>query len=199
MRHPRRFFESLLTALAIIALLGGLYMLLLVISPSLPGWLAPWEVNVQKLVNSTATPTTDGDRLFIPQIGVDVAIVKGKDASALNGGAWHRQPQNGDPIKGGNFVLSAHRFSMGFTPQETRAKSPFYRIDQLKIGDEFFVDYHGKRYAYRVSRTYDVPRTAVEIEAPSTESKLTLYSCDLRGEAAGRVVVEARPVRDRNH
>jgi sortase (surface protein transpeptidase) len=50
------------------------------------------------------------------------------------------------------------------------------------------------RYAYKVSKKYSVSRTASEIEARSREPKMTLYSCDLRGEKAGRYVIEATPV-----
>lgn len=136
-------------------------------------------------------PGARGDRLFIPQIGVDVPI--GEDEGSLNKGAWHRLPENGDPEKGGNFVLSAHRFVIGWTPQQTRNNSPFYHLDRLKPGDLLYVDYKAKRYAYRVDHLYPVPKTATEIEGPSDTAKLTLYSCDLRGESAGRLVVEALP------
>ncbi len=150
----------------------------------------PSDATVQKLVKQK--PGDDGDRLYIPQINVDVAITEG-DESALEKGAWHRQPDNGNPEKGGNFVLSGHRFQLGLTPANTRAKSPFYHVDKLQHGDEFFVDWKGKRYAYTVSKKYDVSRDATEIEAKSEQPKLTLYSCDLRGEKAGRSVVEAAP------
>ncbi|PLS81343.1 hypothetical protein CYG49_02310 [Candidatus Saccharibacteria bacterium] len=76
---------------------------------------------------------------------------------------------------------------------QTRAKSPFYHLDKLQVGDEVFVDYDGKRYVYEVNRKYKVPESATEIEAPSEDDKLTLYSCDLRGPAAGREVIEAKP------
>lgn len=175
---------------AFVFLAAGIYVFLLVAAPMFKEWPA-WE----KLVEvSTVTPGSRGDRLYIPEIGVDVAIIEGSDMSVLDLGAWHRQPQNGDPQKGGNFVLSAHRFSMGWTPQQSRAKSPFFRINALKVGDQFFVDFKGLRYVYKVARLYDVPRTATEIELPSSKPKLTLYSCGLRGETAGRTVVEAIPL-----
>lgn len=191
----RRTFEWFFTVLAAVTMTCGLYLLLLAAAPWLPAWplFGMQQVDIKTVIDRT-TPGADGDRLYIPQLGVDVAIVEGADASVLDQGAWHRQPQNGDPEKGGNFVLSAHRFSMGWTPQQTRAKSPFYQIDTLRPGDEFFVDWHNTRYAYKVARQYDVPRTAVEIEGESKEAKLTLYSCGLRGESAGRVVIEATPL-----
>ena len=136
-------------------------------------------------------PDLQQNRLYVPKIGVDVAIVEGVTESTLEGGAWHRQPQNGDPISGGNFVLAAHRFNLGLTPQQTRAKSPFYHIDKLQNGDQIYVDFHGVRYAYKVDKRYKVGDTELSIESRSNDAKMTMYSCDLRGPKAGREVVEA--------
>lgn len=139
-------------------------------------------------------PVATDDRLYIPQIGVNVAIVTGSDQTALEKGAWHRKPENGNPARGGNFILSAHRFVMSFTPSGTAIKSPFYNIDQLHVGDPITVDYQGKRYRYSVSRTYRVMPSQTEIEASSNTPKMTLYSCTLRGSADGRDVIEASPL-----
>ncbi|MBL8159018.1 class E sortase [Candidatus Saccharibacteria bacterium] len=171
----------------------GIYILITAFSPSFI--VVPFsdeQARVEERLNSK--PGIFGNRLYIPQINVDVAIVEGNDESVLDRGAWHRQPQNGNPEKGGNFVLSAHRFLMGWTPQETRAKSPFYNIGRLKVGDQLFVDYKGSRYAYKITRKYEVKPTAVEIEAKSEKAKLTLYSCTLEGAADGRDVIEAEPL-----
>lgn len=174
-----------------VLLAAGTYLLITILAPSVPPAPAP-KAEVQAYLNSP--PKQQGNRLYIPAINVDVAIVEGKTPAALNEGAWHRRPENGDPEKGGNFVLSAHRFKLGFTPQHTKARSPFYHIDKLRPGDALYVDFNQKRYTYNVTRKYKVSRTAVEIEGPSSEPKMTLYSCDLRGEAAGREVIEAKPV-----
>jgi sortase A len=184
----------LLMAAATVAILAGTYILLVSFAPWLPAspLLGTQKVDVNAMLSGT-NPGERGNRIYIPQLGVDLPFAEG-DARVLEAGAWHRQPQNGDPEKGGNFILSAHRFEMGWTPGQTVQKSPFYRIDRLKKDDEFFVDYNGNRYAYKVARLYGVPRTATAIEGPSDTAKLTLYSCDLRGESAGRVVVEALPL-----
>lgn len=175
---------------ACLALTAGVYLFLVALAPV---YIPPDQPQVveQKL---QSTPEIKENRLYIPAIGVDVAIVEGDDETVLEKGAWHRRPQSGNPEKGGNFVLSAHRFQMGLTPQQTNAKSPFYHIDKLKEGDEIHVDYGKKRYTYKISRKYQVDRYAISIEDPSIDAKMTLYSCDLRGEQAGREVIEARPV-----
>ncbi len=171
-------------------LVTGLYILLLTFAPviNLP-IVGLGQPDVTAIMRAAAS---DKNWLYIPQINLSMPITTG-DISVLDHNIWHRQPHHGDPRIGGNFVLSGHRFYMGLTPMQTRERSPLYNIDKLKVGDEFFVDFSGERYAYRVSRLYSVPPTAVEIEAPSDIAKLTLYSCDLRGAAAGRYVVEALP------
>jgi sortase A len=181
--------ERILLGTALAAIAGGLYVLLLVIAPLLPATPLLGTTDIE--VTLANPPGGRGDRLYIPKINVDVPI--GTGLAALEQGAWHRLPENGDPVKGGNFVLSAHRFVIGWTPQMTRNNSPFYHLDRLAPGDTAYVDYKGKRYIYKVNRLYPVPKTATEIEGPSNEAKMTLYSCNLRGESAGRLVVEALP------
>lgn len=181
----------LLGGVGIALLAVGCYVLLTAAAPviALPVVTGRAPDVTQKRLGES--PGTYGDRLFIPKINVDVAIVAGSNESALEKGAWHRHPENGDPVQGGNFVLSAHRFVMSITPQGTAVKSPFYNIDKLGIGDRLSVDYQSRRYEYAVSRKYSVKPTDVGIESRSIEPKMTLYSCTLSGENDGRDVIEA--------
>jgi hypothetical protein len=39
-----------------------------------------------------------------------------------------------------------------------------------------------------------VSNDKIEIEEPSEEAKLTLYSCELDGSSAGRIVLVAKPL-----
>ena len=93
---------------------------------------------------------------------------------------------------GGNFIIAAHRFSIQPTPQGTVERSPFYNIDKMKLGDNIVVDYEGARYAYEITKIFDVKPDQTEIEAPSQEAKLTLYSCELGGSDAGRIVITGK-------
>lgn len=188
-RRWPRIFASII---GIIFLAVGSYILVTIFSPSIPVLSGkPAGETEQKL---TKPAGTYGDRLYIPQINVDVAILQGKDSSVLEKGAWHRKPENGDPIKGGNFVLSAHRFVMSYTPQGTAIKSPFYNIGKLQTGDHIFVDYQSKRYEYEITEKYTVKPDGVEVESPTKDPQLTLYSCTLQGSSDGRDVLEAKPI-----
>ncbi len=189
----RQKSSKLLLVIPFIGIIGGSYLLLNTIAPSLPSSLSTEVAAVTKTLKQRQ-PSLDKNRLYVPKIGVDVEIVVGVNDKTLEGGAWHRVPQNGDPVKGGNFVLAAHRFNLGLTPDQTRAKSPFYHIEKLESGDQIFVDYQGTRYVYGVTKRYKVAATEVSIESASTDPKLTMYSCDLRGPDAGREVIEAHPI-----
>ena len=167
---------------------GGLYVLSLVLAPAIAPVVARKEISVQSLPEPSATD----NRIIIPKIGVDIAYGKGE--ASLNKGAEWRYPERGNPSKGGNFIIAAHRLSIQPTPGATVEKSPFYHIDQLAVNDKIIVDYDGTRYAYQIDKKFDVTPSQTEIEAESDTPLLTLYSCELSGADAGRVVINASPI-----
>ncbi len=178
--------KTLLTIVALLMVAGGLYLLVLVSAPAVIPFVAkPIEPA------SLAKPVIGEDRIIIPKIGVNIAYEANE--AALDSGAWWRYPERGNPEDGGNFIISAHRFTLWSTVQKTIEKSPFYNIDKLATDDQIVIDYSGKRYLYTINRVFDVKPSQTEIEAPSTEAKLTLYTCTLGGSADGRVVLTATP------
>jgi LPXTG-site transpeptidase (sortase) family protein len=80
------------------------------------------------------------------------------------------------------------------TPAQTRQKSPLYHIDELSKGDQLYVDYAGTRYAYEVTSKYAPSAGSNSIESPSSDARLTLYSCDSLDPKQIREVIEAKPV-----
>lgn len=186
--HKERYNANriILGMSALLLLVAGCYTLALIFSPTIAPLISPTTIDVHAL----AQPSNSKNQLIIPKIGLQIAYTSG-DESALDRGAWWRYPERGDPSVGGNFIIAAHRFSIQPTPGGTIEKSPFYHIDKLSIGDQVIVDYDGKRYIYEVAKTFDVTPDQTEIEAPSSEAKLTLYSCELGGSDVGRVVVIA--------
>ncbi len=127
--------------------------------------------------------------LYIPKIDINVPFSE----DGLNTGAWWRKSANGNPKEGGNFVLAAHRFSLGATPTQTARKSPFYSIDKLQIGDTITIDYNHTRYTYTITKKLTVKPSDVYIEERTEKPQLTLYSCTLGGEYDGRDVIIAQP------
>ena len=178
--------NGFLVATSICLVVVGLYLAYLLLTPKLPILAGPSEIDL-----NTADDATDNrDRIQIEKINLEVPFFTGS-AEELDKGAWHRYPDRGDPKDGGNFILSAHRFSIGTTPAETKKRSPFYNLEKLEVGDTMRIFYQDKWYTYTVTKKYNVKPNATEIEAPSETSKLTLYSCSLNGSADGRIVIEA--------
>jgi len=184
MRWPR-----ISTILSFGCIAAGLYLIFLAATPALhepavgKGWNAPVTHQPQAMLTE--------DRLYIPRLLLNITYKPG-DKSVLNDNAWWRSPERGNPKDGGNFILAAHRFELGFTPGETRYKSPFYHLDKLVVGDKIYVDYRGKRYMYEVYDRHKVKPNDVSIEAATSDARMTLYSCTFRGSADGREVVFAR-------
>lgn len=187
-QQKRRFHSSAYTLVALLVITTGGYLLALVASPSIAPVVSMKPINV----NALPTPLPSDNRIVIPKIGVNIAYTTG--LRALDNGAQWRYPERGDPNSGGNFILAAHRFTLAPTPSETVRKSPFYNIDKLVLGDKIVIDYKGTRYGYEISEIFDVEPNQVEIEALSEIPKLTLYSCELDGAEAGRVVIIAKPL-----
>ena len=176
---------------AAIMILAGLYILAVALTPAIIApTINPTSNKTVKQLQSKAAITEN--RLYIPKIDVNLPYATGSE-TVMEKGAWWRQPDNGNPADGGNFVLSAHRFIMGLTPQQTLRKSPFYNINKLEIGDKISIDYSGKRYEYTISKIFAVAPDAVEIEQRTDQPQLTLYSCTLGGASDGREVIIATP------
>lgn len=184
-KQNRGPLSKLVLLLSIIGFAGGMYLLVLVATPSLP-FLYPMEE-----IDATKLPVPTADRIYIPKIGVSVEFKSGGE-EVLDDSVWHRFPERGDPESGGNFILSAHRFEIGLTPAETRRKSPFYHIAKLEVGDQVIIDFNGKRYGYEITERTKVEPTQIEIEDPTDEHRLTLYTCTLQGHADGRDVFFAK-------
>lgn len=110
------------------------------------------------------------NRLVIPSIGVNLRIVDGPDEKTLWRGAW-RIPGTSTPNKGGNTVVSAHRW------QYRSGSNTLYLADKVKKGDLMVAYWNGKPYTFRVTEKKLVAADADYIQAPSAKPKLTVYTC----------------------
>jgi len=164
---------------------SGAYLLLLTFSAN---EIIP--ISSQIDLNTTDDAGDTRNRIQIEKINLEVPFYAG-DINSLERGVWWRYPDRGDPIKGGNFILSAHRFNLGLTPQGTKAQSPFYNLQKLEPGDSVRVFYDNKWYDYTITKKYSVKPTAIEIEDSTEQPRMTLYTCTLKGSLDGREVIEA--------
>lgn len=187
----KRRKNYILPIIAATMIASGIYLLALISTPLIMSQtINPKNNSTSQLISKTKDKITE-NRLYIPKIDINLPYASG-GAETMEQGAWWRKPENGNPKDGGNFVLSAHRFIMGLTPQQTLRKSPFYNIDKLMVGDEMVIDYNGARYIYVISEKRSVKPEAIEIEQRTDQPQLTLYSCTLGGANDGRDVLIAK-------
>ena len=185
--------NRLITVVATLLILGGAYVLITAFTPWFQAQLIdPVNNTTTKRLADTPEEKITENRLYIPKIDINLPYNTG-GAETMEYGAWWRKPENGNPADGGNFVLSAHRFIMGLTPEQTLRKSPFYNVDRLQNGDEIIIDYNSKRYTYTISDIFEVKPEDVHIENRTDKPQLTLYSCTLGGAQDGRNVFVATP------
>lgn len=190
-KNKKNWRSSVLSVVSGLLFITGIYLMALVFAPVFqPGIILGKPVDATK-----ESPRIGQDMLYIPKISVSVPVLIGGE-EVMENGAWHRFPERGDPESGGNFIVSAHRFVMKWTPGATMNSSPFYNVGRLNDGDEILVDYKGKRYKYQITKKYSVKPEAINIEDPVKDRildhKLTLYSCTLQGSGDGRDVFEAK-------
>lgn len=131
-----------------------------------------------------------GNRLIIPDMLLNTPVIEGpksQNSTLLNKGAWHL-PYTSTPDKGGNTVIIGHRFSY------TGPRGIFYYMNKLTVGNEIGLQWGDKMYRYTVESTRTVPASAIEVEAPTTDARLTLYTCTPLWNPVNRLVVVAKPI-----
>lgn len=144
--------------------------------------------DTEKIINRL--PENDFDvspnRLIITKIGVNAPIVESQNSEyGLSLGAWH-VPESSNPEKGGNTVITGHRFK--YLPPSNLT---FYLLDKLEAGDVISVVWHEEKYYYKVRELKIVEPTDLSVEAKSTEPILTLYTCHPIYSTDKRLVVVA--------
>jgi LPXTG-site transpeptidase (sortase) family protein len=168
--------------------------------------LAPFFPQVQYYADETVENTVKGNKtlsqiippkeqkkdpenntLRIKKIDVESGIIEGNTEEALLQGMWLR-PNGSNPEKGGNTIITGHRFLY------TSGQNTLYHLDKLTIGDEISVFWNTKEFKYSVAETKIVPPTATEIENPTQETQLTIYTCTPVWTATDRLVIIAKPI-----
>ncbi len=131
------------------------------------------------------------NRLIIHKIGVNAPIVESQNSDyGLSKGSW-RVPESSTPDKGGNTVITGHRFK--YLPPNNLT---FYLLDKLAPGDVISVIWDKKDYFYRVRDSKVVPSTELSILDETKDPIITLYTCDPIYSTENRLVVIADLVQD---
>lgn len=121
-------------------------------------------------IGNRSTPSDN--RLVIPSIGVDMPILEGPTQKTLDrGGIWHI-PNTSNPARGGNMVLSGHRWQY-LPPSSTT----LYLLDKVKNDQPVIVYWHGQEYDYIISGREIVNPNRVDILNNTPDPRLTIFTC----------------------
>jgi sortase A len=191
--NPTSPLRRINNGLSVIVVILSLYI---AAAPLFPGFLFWWRTHFEAkpaLVAANApepnkpTPPEvipNDNTLVIPRLSMQEIIYDGPTAATLRKGVWHR-PQTSSPDHDSNTVLVGHRFTYD-------GPAIFYSLDKVKQGDSIIIYWQHKKYTYKVSAILVVPPTAIEIEAPSTDPLLTIYTCTPLFTAKNRLVIQAK-------
>lgn len=138
--------------------------------------------------NTSNQPASHPNGLVIPVMLLDQPVHEGpiRDTyKILNQGIW-RWPNGSTPDKGGNTVFIGHRFTY------TQPKGVFYYLNKVQLGDEIGVWWNNKLYVYKVSTISEVPPTQTSIEDPTSDARLTIFTCTPLWLPNNRLVVVAQ-------
>jgi LPXTG-site transpeptidase (sortase) family protein len=152
------------------------------------GWYTgtPLPSTLLPPANPTPAAPPPPTRLVVPRLGLDTGLVAAQSLDDLvDDPGW--LPGSGLTGSAGNMVIAGHR---------TSHTHPFYFIDTLQPGDEFYVYADGK-YTYQVQGSVVVPGSDYNtIVAWTPDPTATLYACTPLGSTAERWVVKATYVGD---
>lgn len=124
------------------------------------------------------------NRLIIPKIMVNAPITAtDNEAYGLSLGSW-LYPKGSTPDKGGNTILTGHRFK--YLPPSNLT---FYLLDKLEIGDVVTVIWKNKDYFYKVRQIKTVPETDLSPYDKSDKPILTMFTCTPIFSTSHRLVV----------
>lgn len=138
-------------------------------------------------VHASKPPASQPNTLIMPTALFEQQVFEGEDVRALRNGVWHR-PASSTPDRGGNTVFAAHRFTY------SNPRGAFYNLDKIHVGDEIGLIWNHKMYRYTAAEVIVVGPHDTYIEDPTSDSRLTLYTCTPLTLPKNRLVVIAKPM-----
>lgn len=118
----------------------------------------------------------------IPKIGVNAVVVEGVQLEDLKKGPGH-YPGTALPGQLGNVAIAGHRTTYG---------APFFRLDELAVGDEITLIDAAGTYKYLVSENKVVSPSRVDVIEPTSDARLTLTTCNPKFSARQRLIIVAQ-------
>lgn len=182
--------------LSVVVIFLGLYIASTPFLPQISYWLkdkspevsAPYAGVLANSIGSTSVAQKPQEnRLVIPSIQIDEPIIEASGIWAIKDGGTWRRPNSSTPLNDGNTVIVGHRFYGSNV-------STFYHLDKVLPGQKLAIYWEGQEIVYEVVETKVVEATEIDIEAQTSDRRLTIYTCTPIWTAKQRLVVIALPV-----
>lgn len=124
----------------------------------------------------------------IPKVSIDLPIYHGTSEEVLASGAGHLYgsslPVGG---KSTHSVITGHRGLV--------SALMFTRLDEMRVGDDMYIEIMGERYAYEVDRiTVIEPDDTSQLKIVPGEDRLTLMTCTPYGVNTHRLLISGHRV-----
>lgn len=144
---------------------------------------------IQQYENRNFTTGEGITKIIIPAININEIVVEGTTDQALDVGAGH-YPMTPLPGQVGNVAIAGHRTMNGH---------PFGDLNKLAPGDQVILQTPFDTYTYQLIPPFDghanpwvvSPDDWSVIEFPTTQSLLTLTTCNPPGQQTTRLVARA--------
>jgi sortase A len=204
-KHKNKILKALVYLLELLVIFLILYLFILPIYPRVQYQFENKELkidakNIEKAKEATENyknsfPKTEyaisPNRIIIKKIGVNAPIVETKNSEyGLSLGSWH-VPESSTPDKGGNTVITGHRFK--YLPPNNLT---FYLFHKLEKDDIVSVIWKDQTYYYKITQIKKVPSSDFSILAPSDKPILTMFTCDPIYSTENRLVVIADKIEE---
>ena len=191
----KQHFQSLLFGVG----MGSLVVLILLFSFFNDRFVAPFITPSKAVSNTPLLIDSNGavgpePKVIIPKINVEIPVVYDEPSieehaiqAALERGVVH-YATTPNPGEKGNSVIFGH--SSNNILNKGQYKFAFVLLNKLEIGDTFYLNKDGVRYAYRIYEKRIVKPTEVDVLNSTTKpATATLITCDPPGTSLNRLIV----------
>lgn len=153
-----------------------------------PDISAPYTGELAQVTGShTTTEVPKENRIVIPSIQLNEPILESNSIDIINKGGTWRRPQSSTPDDNSNTVIVGHRYYGSNV-------STFYHLDKVQVGQKLALYWNGQERLYEVTESKVVDPSAVDIEEPTQDKRLTIYTCTPIWTAKNRLVIIAKPL-----
>lgn len=147
------------------------------------------------------------NRVVIPKLDLNVPLIA-PSYEALLAGDWPQvekdiqdalvngvvhYPGTANPGQAGDFFVTGHSSYYPWSPGNY--KTVFARLQELEIGDEYWVYFGGDKYRYRIIEKKEVsPSDVTVLDQPTDRRLATLMTCTPVGTSLRRLIVVAEEI-----